>query len=134
MNWFWLRSRRHRRVTSAGGLPHDSAGRPAWRKAARRIGYAGLGVVLAGAAAGCTGSPGSTGQGQAAASASPFVSRTVPDTPVGRQLTWFLRALADLPLSQQVIRAHFDSGVLAHISAGQLNSALAQPPAPGERP
>lgn len=50
---------------------------------------------------------------------------------MGRQLTWFLRALADLPLSQQVIRAHFDSGVLAHISAEQLNSALAQPSAPG---
>ena len=48
MNWFWLRSRRHRRVTSAGGLAHDSAGQPAWRKAAQRIGYAGLSVVLAG--------------------------------------------------------------------------------------
>ncbi len=133
MNWFWLGSRRHRRVTAAGGLTYDSAGRLAWRKAARRIGYAGLGVVLAVAAAGCTGSPGSTGQGQAAtaASSSLFMSRTVPDAPVGRQLTWFLRALADLPLSEQVIRAHFDSAVLAHISAAQLNSALAQPPAPG---
>jgi len=133
MNWFWLRSGRHRRVTSADGLTYDSAGRTAWRKAARPIGYAGLSVVLAAAAAGCTGSPGSTGQGQAAtaASSSLFISRTVPDAPVGRQLTWFLRALADLPLSQQVIRAHFDPAVLAHISAGQLNSALAQPPAPG---
>jgi hypothetical protein len=120
-------------VTSAGGLAHDSAGQPAWRKAARRIGYAWLGVVLAGAAAGCTGSPGSTGQGRAAAAASSslFISGTVPDAPVGRQLTWFLRALADLPLSQQVIRAHFDSGVLAHISAEQLSSALARFPAPG---
>jgi beta-lactamase class A len=50
---------------------------------------------------------------------------------VGRQLTWFLRALADLPLSQHVIRAHFDSGLLPNISAEQLNSALEQPPAPG---
>lgn len=76
MNWFWLRSRRYRRVTSAGGLAYDSAGRQAWGKAARRIGYAWLGVVLAGAAAGCTGSRGSTGQGQAAtaASASLFIS------------------------------------------------------------
>ena len=134
MNWFWLRHRRHRRVSSAGGLAHDRASQPAWRKAARRIGYAWLGVVLAGAAAGCTGSPGSTGQGLPATAASPspvFISGTVPDGPVGRQLTWFLRALADLPLFQQVIRAHFDSGLLAHISAEQLNSALAQPPAPG---
>ena len=133
MDWFWRRSRRHRRVTAAGGLAYDSAGRPAWGKAARRIGSAWLGVVLAVAAVGCTGSRGSTGQGQAAtaASSSVFMSRAVRDAPVGRQLTWFLRALADLPLSQQVIRAHFDPAVLAHISAAQLNSALAQPPAPG---
>ena len=45
-----------------------------------------------------------------------FISRTVPDAPVGRQLTWFLRAVADLPLSRQVIRAHFDSGFLAQVS------------------
>ena len=95
MNWFWLRSRRHRRVTSAAGLAHDNAGQLTWRKATRRIGYAWAGVVLAAAAAGCTGSLGSTGQGQAAtaASSSLFISRTVPDAPVGRQLTWFLRAL-----------------------------------------
>ena len=69
MNWFWLR--RHRRIPSAGGLPYGSTGRLAWRKAARRILCAGLGVVVAGAAAGCTGSPGSTGQGRAITAASP---------------------------------------------------------------
>jgi hypothetical protein len=52
MNWFRLRGRRHRRVSSAGGLPHGGAGRLAWRKAARRIGYASLSMVIAGAAAG----------------------------------------------------------------------------------
>ena len=126
MNWFWLR--RHRRIPSAGGcLPHGSAGRLAWRKAARRILCAGLGVVVAGAAAGCTGSPGSTGQGRAATAASSapvFIATAAPDAPVGRQLTWFLRAVADLPWSQELIRAHFDSGFLARVSPAQVNSAL----------
>ena len=35
MNWFWLCSRLYRRIPSAGGLPHGSAGRLVWRKAAR---------------------------------------------------------------------------------------------------
>ena len=127
MNWFWFRSR-HRRVTSAGGLAQDSAGGPAWRTAARRIGYAWLGVVLAAAAAGCTGSPGSTGRGQAAtaASSSVFVSKTAPGTPVGRQLTWFLRAVGQLPWSRQVIKAHFGAGFLRHSSPAQINSVTGQ--------
>ncbi|HEY6314676.1 MAG TPA: serine hydrolase [Streptosporangiaceae bacterium] len=126
MKWFWLR--RHRRIPLAGGLPHGSAGRLAWRKAARPILYAGLGVVLAGAAAGCTGSPGSTGQGRAATAASPspvFISRTVPDAPVGGQVTWFLRAVADVPWSPQLIRAHFDAGFLAQLSPADINSDTA---------
>jgi len=132
MNWFWLRSRR--RVAPAGGLPHDRAGRLAGRTAAGRILCAGLSAVLAVAVAGCTGSPGGTGQGRATTAALPawaFISKTVPDAPVGRQLSWFLGALADLPLSQQVIRAHFEPAMLAQVSPEQLNSALAQPPAPG---
>ena len=59
MNWFWFRSR-HRRIPSAGGLPHGGAGRLARRNMARPIGYAGPSVVLAGATAGCTGLPGSS--------------------------------------------------------------------------
>jgi Beta-lactamase enzyme family len=90
-----------------------------------------LSVVLAGAAAGCAGSPGGTGHGPAttAVSSSQFISRTVPDAPVGRQLTWFLRAVAELPWSQPLIQAYFDSGFLAHISPAQLNSVLAGIPA-----
>ena len=132
MNLFWLR--RHRRIPSTGGLPNGSTGRLAWGKAARRIVCTGLGVVVAGAAAGCTGSPGSTGPGRATTAASPapvFISRAAPDAPVGRQLTWFLRAMADIPLSPQVIRAHFDSGFVAQISPAQLNSVLENLPAVG---
>ncbi len=124
MKWFWLRSR-HRQIPSAGGLPHGNTGRRPWRKTAGRIGYAGLGVVLAGAAAGCTGSPGSTGQGRATTAASPapvFISTAAPDAPVGGQLTWFLRAVADLPWSPQLIRTHFDSGFLAQLSPADINS------------
>jgi Beta-lactamase enzyme family/ORF 12 gene product N-terminal len=127
MNWFWLHSCRHGLVTSAGGLPHHGAGQPARRRAARRILYALAGMVVAGAAAGCTGSPGSTGQGRAATGASPlpvFVSRTVPDAAVGTQLTWFLGAVAEVPWSRQVIQAHFDSGFLAQVSPDQINSLL----------
>ena len=128
MNWLWLRSS-HRWVASAGGLADDSAGQPVWRKAAWRIGCAWLGVVLAVAAAGCSGSPGGTGQGRAAAAASPsplFVSKTAPDAPVGRQLTWLLRAVGQLPWSRQVIQAHFGAGFLRQSSPAQINSITEQ--------
>jgi beta-lactamase class A len=60
-----------------------------------------------------------------------FISTAAPDAPVGRQLTWFLRAVADLPWSRRLIRARFDSGFLAQISPAEINSVLAQAPAPG---
>lgn len=106
-------------------MPHDSAGQPARGKAARRILCAWLSVMMAGAAAGCTGSPGSTGPGRAAPAASPapvFISTAAPDAPVGRQLTWFLRAVADLPWSRQVIQAHFRSGV----GVDEVNAVVGQ--------
>ena len=89
-----------------------------------------LSVVIAGAVAGCTGSPGGAGQGLAS-TAGVFISTAAPDAPVGRQLTWFLRAVADIPWSQRLIRAHFDSGFLAQVSPDQLNSDLKGLPAPG---
>ena len=59
-----------------------------------------------------------------------FFSRTLPDAQVGRQLAWFLRAVANLPWSPQEIKAHFDSRFLAQISPDQINSTLKQAPAP----
>jgi len=87
---------------------------------------AGLGVVVAGAAAGC-----STGPGPATTAVSPslLISRTAPDAPVGRQLTWFLRAMAHIPWSPQLIRAHFDSGFVAQVNPSQINSELENLPA-----
>ena len=128
MTWSWLGSRRHRRVTSAGGLAHDDAGRPARKPTVTRVLSASLSVVLVVAAAACSGSPGSTGPGRAttAASLSPvFISKTVPDAPVGRQLTWFLRTVGQLPWSRQVIQAHF-AGVFRQISPAQVNSVTEQ--------
>jgi subtilase family serine protease len=75
MNWFWLRGRR---VTSAGAMSDDSAGHPAKRKASGRILPALVSVVIAGAAAGCTGSPGSTGGG--GQHAAPFAGGHGPPT------------------------------------------------------
>ena len=101
-------------------------------KATRLIVCTGLGVVLAGTAAGCSGSPASTGPARAATAASPapgFISAAAPDAPVGRQLAWFLGAMAEIPWSLQVIRAHFDSGFLASVSPEQLNSTLGNLPA-----
>jgi len=67
-----------------------------------------------------------------AAASSPPASgpAAVPDTPVGRQLAWFLGAVADVPLSRQVIQAHFAPAFLAQIGPDELNSFLAALQAP----
>jgi len=60
-----------------------------------------------------------------AASPSPvFISTAAPEAAVGRQLTWFLRAVVGLPWSRRVIVAHFDSGFLAQGGPDQLNMVL----------
>ena len=50
MNWFGFGSRHHR-VSPTADVPRRRAGRLACRKLTGQIGYAGLAVVLAGAAA-----------------------------------------------------------------------------------
>ena len=125
MNWFWLRA-------ATGGYPRRAACRMAvqdgWPGGRWPGGSCAPGSAWwSRAAAGCTGSPGSTGR----AGATVFISTAAPDAPVGRQLTWFLRAVADIPWSQRLIQAHFDSGFLAQISPAEINSVLAQTPAPG---
>ena len=52
--------------------------------------------------------------------------KAAPGTPVGRQLTWFLRAVGHLPWSRQVIKAHFDPGWLAQGGPAQLSSVVEQ--------
>jgi hypothetical protein len=73
------------------------------------------------------------GRGQAAAAGSSppaFISAAVPDAPVGGQLAWLLGAVADVPWSEEVIEAHFNSGFLAQVGPDVLNSALAPLQAP----
>jgi hypothetical protein len=55
-----------------------------------------------------------------------FISRAVPDTQVGAQLTWFLGAVAHIPLSERMIDDHFDSSFLSKFSANKINSVLMQ--------
>src|SRR5580658_5126827 len=53
-----------------------------------------------------------------------FVSTTIPETPVGTQLAWFLGAVPAAPLSQAVIDAHFDSVFLDQFSPAEFNAVL----------
>ena len=58
-------------------------------------------------------------------------SKTLPNSPAGTQLRWFLGSVADAPLSQQEIDSHFDGFFLDKVSAAKINTALAELPAPG---
>ena len=62
-----------------------------------------------------------------------FASVTVPQDPAGTQLAWFLSSVADVPLSQQDIDAHFDAVFLDQISVAQINAVLAEFSAPSGR-
>jgi beta-lactamase class A len=55
-----------------------------------------------------------------------FVARSIPDSPAGNQLTWFLGAVAGAPLSHQAIESHFDSDFLSSVSPDRLNTVLVQ--------
>ena len=59
-----------------------------------------------------------------ASKATAFVSTTIPATPVGTQLAWFLGAVAGVPLSPEVIDAHFDSVFLDQVSPAKFNAVL----------
>ncbi|WP_181449012.1 serine hydrolase [Nonomuraea aridisoli] len=50
----------------------------------------------------------------------------IPDTPVGRQLTWLLDAVGRAPLPESELTAHFAADFLASVPAAQLNEVLVQ--------
>jgi beta-lactamase class A len=94
----------------------------------RRVSYAVFSVAISIVAASC-----SSPSGQAtpprvttttASSSTSFISTTVPDTKVGAQLTWFLAAVSDVPLSAQAIDAHFDPQILGEVSPDTFNAEL----------
>jgi hypothetical protein len=66
-----------------------------------------------------------TNPAKKAASTTPaFVSKTLPKSPVGDQLSWFLGAMSTVPLTEQVIDAHFSSSFLKSVNPDQINTAL----------
>jgi dienelactone hydrolase len=68
----------------------------------------------------------SRGGAPAAAPAARFVATQVPDSPVGRQLGWFIEASARLPIGATELRAHFTRAFLASPggSPKEVNDAL----------
>ena len=100
----------------------------------RRISYAVFSVAISIAAASCS-SPSGQAKPQrltttTASSSTAFISTTIPNTRVGTQLTWFLGAVPDAPLSQQVIEGHFDTLFLGEVSTDSINALLEQFSAP----
>ncbi len=55
-----------------------------------------------------------------------YVARTAPASPVGSQLTWMLSAVKALPLTPQVVDAHFDSTFLAQVGVAELNDVFGE--------
>ena len=92
-----------------------------WRRRTGRVLARVLGLALAAASV----AP-NVGVDPASASAPP--APTVPDTPAGAQLTWFLGAVDSAPLSTAVIDAHFDRQFLAAIDPLKIDAALEQLP------
>ncbi|MFF4414823.1 serine hydrolase [Streptosporangium sp. NPDC001559] len=45
----------------------------------------------------------------------------IPDTPAGRQLTWFLDALSRTPVPESELREHFAANFLQAVSADEIN-------------
>ena len=78
-----------------------------------------------------SGSP--SGAGKSPTRTADLTSATVPDGPAGTQLAWFLSSVADVPLSQQEIDAHFDALFREKLSAAKINinTVLVQLPASG---
>ncbi|MGB7053597.1 MAG: serine hydrolase [Acidimicrobiales bacterium] len=64
-------------------------------------------------------------------SATDLTSNTLPNSPAGTQLRWFLSSVTDAPLSRQEIGSHFDSFFLDKVTTAKINAALAELPAPG---
>ncbi len=53
-------------------------------------------------------------------------STSIPDSPAGRQLRWFLEVTESLPIPVPAIEEHFSAAFLAQVPPDQLNVLLAQ--------
>ena len=94
------------------------------------VAFLAITVMVALIAAGCSNSasPSATTNpaktASSTASTTMFVSKTIPKSPVGDQLSWFLGAMSTVPLTEQVIDAHFSSSFLKSVNPDQINTAL----------
>ncbi len=69
------------------------------------------------------------GTAQAVSAAPPTAepaSTSIPDTPAGQQLSWFLEATKSLPIAVPAIEEHFSADLLAQYPPDQLNLLLDQ--------
>ena len=60
----------------------------------------------------------------ACGSPAPEITAVPPDTPAGTQLGWLLTAMADPPISEAQVRAHFNPSFLDVVSPAELNRWL----------
>jgi hypothetical protein len=107
-------------VSSVSGMPRwFEWGEVGWRALLALA----ISCVIAACGSAHHGPSQSVAQSTSPATAAPA---TLPGTPAGAQLRWFLRALAQLPIPDAVVRAHFDRGFLAFSPPAKLNAALAK--------
>jgi len=101
-------------------------GTPRYRPKGRAGWLAVLLATVALLAAACTSSsrPASVGDIPAAPLASPAKTVEPPSTPAGAQLRWLIAELARLPMSDALVRTHFDAAFLTQANPAVLNATL----------
>ncbi|MCT9929103.1 serine hydrolase [Planotetraspora sp. A-T 1434] len=67
-----------------------------------------------------TATPGPT----STATPTPAGEVSIPDTPVGRQLRWFLNAAATPPIPEDELAAHLSAGFLAQVPPAEFNKVI----------
>jgi len=92
------------------------------------LAFSAITTIVALIATGCSSSaspsPTAHPEKTAASTAPAFVSKTIPKSPVGDQLSWFIGAMSTVPLTDRVIEAHFSSSFLHAVDPDKINTAL----------
>ena len=83
--------------------------------------------ILASCGGSNSGSPGVAAR--SSTRATDLTPTTIPDSPVGTQLRWFLSSAAGAPLSGQEVNAHFDASFLDKIKPTEIKKVFAELPA-----
>ena len=107
-------------MSALGSRSRSRPGRSAWPCLIALI----VAVALGTSACSPPGAPAPERSATAAAPTRPAQLVVPPDTSAGAQLRWLLAAMAQLPISDGQVRAHFDAAFLAKVSPAILNQAL----------